>query len=164
MGMKKTSTAILCAGLALGLLSLAAQPCSAHEPDVLRGSPVRVLLEGRREMGIGLRASTAGWRLAIPAKRNINELVFVDVTSTVHDKWVVPVNGEGPTIGGPRFVGGHAYLVQVMRGRDAIETRLVYLYPQRVPHSTSIDFSAAAPTLADDDDDAGIEIAPKSGL
>lgn len=126
----------------------------------LLGDVVRIALEGRREMGIGLRATAAGWRMNVRGQATSIELI--DLTSATHDKWVLPVASQPLALEGPRFQAGHAYRYELHRGITVVERGLVYLYPPRGSRSARVEFEVEAngPTS----DDGGLGVIPKSAL
>jgi hypothetical protein len=152
----------------VALVSIAA--AGSAEARTLRlqgGSTVRVVLSGKSERGVGLRALDGGrWRLQLPDAVEGDEAVLVDVTEgAVGTKWVLAVDGGVLVLDGTRFVPGHAYRVELKRGGGSA---LVYLYPprptkgrDRVVFDEDRPAPAVAPALDDND---GIAITPKPAL
>ena len=130
---------------------------------VLPGPSVRVAIEGHREPGIGLHGSGRGWRLPLGAAE-ATSVVLVDVTAPTRDKWVVPVGGRAVVLEGARFVGGHAYRVEVMRGMTIVDHALVYLYPTRGGRTTKVEFDVDGDGAGDGAASDEIRLTPKSAL
>jgi hypothetical protein len=135
------------------LLSLAG-PAQARLP----GPSVRVAVEGRREPGIGLRGNGRGWRLPL-GSAGATTVVLVDISSPTRDKWVLPVDGKALVLDGARFVGGHAYRVEVMKGMTLVDRALVYLYPTRGGRTTKVEFDVEGADSSDE-----LSLMPKSAL
>jgi len=136
------------------------------EARVVRGSSVRVAIDGHREAGIGLRSDGRGWRLPLAGSGGVTSVVLVDVTAPNHEKWVLAVQAEdGPlTLDGARFVGGHAYRVEIRRGAAIVDRALVYLYPARGGKNTRVEFDVdGADSIASNSED-DIRLTPKSAL
>lgn len=146
--------------------SMSVAVAGAAEARTLRlqgGSTVRVVLSGKAERGLGLRAIDGGrWRLQLPDAAEGDEAVLVDVTEgAVATKWVLAVDGGALVLDGTRFVPGHAYRVELKRGGGSA---LVYLYPPRPTKGRDrvvFDEDRPSPVTADDD---GIAISPKPAL
>jgi hypothetical protein len=152
----------------VALVSIAA--AGSAEARTLRlqgGSTVRVVLSGKSERGVGLRALDGGrWRLQLPDAVEGDEAVLVDVTEgAVGTKWVLAVDGGVLVLDGTRFVPGHAYRVELKRGGGSA---LVYLYPPRPTKGRDrvvFDEDRPAPRVAPAlDDNDGIAITPKPAL
>jgi hypothetical protein len=110
------------------------------------GSPVRVAVHGKREVGIGLKAQKSGWRLDVAATPDVVAEV-VDVTDGASgSKWTVDVRDGALLLDNERFIPGHAYRVTVRKGLDAVGSALVYLYPP---------VSSARSRVTFEDDSAG---------
>lgn len=130
---------------------------------VLPSAGIRVAIDGRREAGIGLRPGATGWRLQLG--KAAAQVTLVDLTGTNHDKWVLESNGGGVLLDG-RFIGGHAYRVEVKQDGVIVDRGVIYLYPTRSGKLSRVAFDevdAATSSVGAGDDD-GIRIAPKSAL
>jgi hypothetical protein len=142
--------------LVLAFLPLLSLPSPAHAR--LPGHSVRVAIEGRREAGIGLRGDGRGWRLPLGGAA-VTSVVLVDLTSPTRDKWVLPVDGKSLVLDGARFVGGHAYRVELMKGMTLVDRALVYLYPTRGGRTTKVEFDVDSVDSSDE-----LQLTPKSAL
>jgi hypothetical protein len=146
----------------LALAFLVSLPFGAHA-RVLGGNNVRVAIDGHREPGIGVHGGAHGWRLPI-GHTAATSITLVDLTSPTRDKWVVPVQGQAIVLEAGRFIGGHAYRVELMNGITLVERAIVYLYPTRSGRSAHVELAF------DDQDgdevgaDSGLRIMPKSAL
>lgn len=117
--------------LGLGFAVLAFGGVAAAAPLKVRGgSAVRVVVHGKREAGIGLKAQKGGWRLDLNAASD-QVIELADVTDGFGDtRWTVNLApGGGLFLESDRFVAGHAYRVTVRKGMESIGSTLVYLYP-----------------------------------
>jgi hypothetical protein len=148
-------------GCTLIAFSLLSGLCSSVQARVLPGAGIRVAIEGKREAGIGLRGDGRGWRLPLGQLAGATQVVLVDVTSPTHDKWVLPIEGKSVVLDGSRFVGGHAYRIEVLSGMTCLERGLVYLYPSRGGRATRVAFDVDG---RDTLDDSEIRLTPKSAL
>jgi hypothetical protein len=158
--------AIMRSLLGIVLLASVVGVAGSAEARTLRlqgGSTVRVVLSGKAERGVGLRAIDGmRWRLQLPDAGDGEEAVLVDVTEgATAAKWVLAVEGGALVLDGTRFVPGHAYRVELKRGGGSA---LVYLYPPRPTKGRDrvvFDEDRPAPALSDDD---GIAFTPKPAL
>jgi hypothetical protein len=119
------------------------------------GTSVRVLVGGRHETGIGLRATGAEWRLRV--RGAAGTAAIQDVTEGFVSKWVLPTTREELVFDQARFIPGHAYRVTL--GNQSL---LVYLYPPKVARKQRVDF-VDGETRGQVTED-GIAIAPKGTL
>jgi hypothetical protein len=131
---------------------------------VLPRTSVRVLQNGRREPGIGLRSNGHSWRLNLGDTAGATSVALIDETAPSHEKWVLDIDGNSLELDTERFVGGHAYLVEVCKGPDVVEHGLVYLYPS--PPSRSRTAHVTLDARADDNqpESAELPITPKGAL
>lgn len=136
------------------------------EARVIRGSSIRVAIDGHREAGIGLRGDGRGWRLPLAQAGGATSVVLVDVTAPTHEKWVLTVQSEDGTLtlDGGRFVGGHAYRLEVRRGAAIVDRALVYLYPTRSSKNARVEFDVDGPDSLASNNDEDIRLTPKSAL
>lgn len=129
------------------------------------GQTVRIAIAGHRQKGIGLRADSGGWRLALAGCDEAQLAEVSDVTDgATPSKWRVYVAGGALRFSAPRFLPGHAYRVELRSG----QTGFIYLYPpagksarQRMIFSDEDAATDPAPAGVTDD---GIAIAPKGVL
>ncbi len=145
----------------LALLT-SALPAAAR---VLPSTSVHVLLDGHREPGVGLHGDARGWRLPITPDRGATDVVLVDETSPTRDKWILPLDGRAIFLEAGRFVGGHAYRVEVRRGTEIVERGLVYLYPSRAGRRAQVTFDVGDGAVGSAaGNGGGISLLPKSAL
>ncbi len=130
---------------------------------VLPRTSVRVVQNGRREPGIGLRSNGHSWRLNLGDTAGATSVALIDETAPAHEKWVLDIDGNSLELDAERFVGGHAYLVEVCKGPDVVEHGLVYLYPAPASSRTA---HVTLDSRADDNalDSGELPITPKGAL
>ena len=146
--------------LSLLLLASPARPAAAAGRAVM-GEIVRVSLQGRRELGIGLRPNAGGWRIGLHGEATSIELT--DQTGSTHDKWVLPITAQPLQLDAGRFQGGHAYRFELHRGGTIVDRGIVYLFPARGGRNARVEFDVdAAATVSSNTD--GIPVLPKSAL
>lgn len=144
----------------LGVTVAAAPSVGRAAARGVLGPVVRIALEGRREVGIGLHGEAQGWHIDLATEAT--SLVLFDETSTEREKWVVPVIGRGVRLDRSRFVGGHAYHFELHRGATVIESGFVYLYPAHGRRANRVEFGVD--TDSQSRADLAIAILPKSAL
>lgn len=142
------------------LALLVSLPAAAVPLRAKNGSTMNLKVAGKHERGIGLRTDGKAWRLEIGALEGTAE-VFDVTPNVIASKWVVPVVNGALVFDATRFIGGHAYRVDLRHGGSAF----VYLYPPKLGSKNSrvvfADSDAAAPHGEVGD---GIAITPKSAL
>jgi hypothetical protein len=103
------------------------------------GSPVRVVVNGTREAGVGLKAEKVGWKVATTSTDAVAEVV--DITDGAGSaKWVVEVRQGALLFDSERFIAGHAYRVTMRHGMDSVGAALVYLYPPHQAKNSRVTF------------------------
>jgi hypothetical protein len=121
--------------------SAVASPLKIHN-----GSSVRVALQGKREVGVGLRPNAGGWRLELSTSMGAVADVFDVTEGATASKWTVAVDDGALFFDQETFVAGHAYRVLVRRGAESLGATLVYLYPPSVASRHKVTFDDADAT------------------
>jgi hypothetical protein len=112
----------------ISVLALATSAASAtelhfHQPKI------EVTLAGQRVEGLGLRATHAGWRLALD-KVEAKKAEIIDMTpGIVSVKWTLPIARNEVNFDPGRFIGGHIYRVVIRSSIVELGQTVVYLYP-----------------------------------
>lgn len=140
------------AWLGLGLWALVGGNAAAAPLRIRNGSSVRVALHGKREVGVGVKPQSGGWRLELSA--GADEVAdVIDVTDGASEaKWTVTVRDGALLLDEERFVAGHAYRVLLRRGAEPVGATLVYLYPPAMAprHKVSFDDADRGPGASED--------------
>jgi hypothetical protein len=132
---------------ALTVMSLLAAAGLAAPLRIRNGSAVRVVLHGKRETGIGIKKKGAAWRAELSVSGS-DKAELVDITDGANQaRWEVAPSDGVLVLDEERFIAGHAYRLTLKRGRDAVGSALVYLYPPVMRDKSHVDFH--------DDDTAG---------
>ena len=132
-------------GLALGLMMTVVVGGSAIASPlrIRNGSSVRVVVQGKREVGVGLRPRAGAWRLELASAPNQSADV-VDVTEGANGtKWSVDFVDGALVLDEARFVAGHAYRISVRHGSEVLGSALIYLYPPAVASRHKVTFDDA---------------------
>jgi hypothetical protein len=119
-------------GFALAAVTLLGAGLADATPlRVRNGSSVRVALQGKREVGVGLRPHGRGWelQLGVPAAGAVAEIVDVTEGAAAASKWTFDLTNGPLVLDEQTFQAGHAYRVTVRRGTESLGTTLIYLYP-----------------------------------
>jgi hypothetical protein len=138
-----------------GALVLLALPTTtaAGTLQVKNGRPLRVLVAGQPEMGVGLRSARGPWQLVF-ARRASGKAELVDVTPGVLPQRVhLRILRGRLVLPRHRFAPGHVYRVSATLGASR-QHGIVYLSPARGPgrpvlRPSRLRFSSAAVAAPD---------------
>lgn len=97
---------------------------------IKNGHGINVALGKTREAATGIRPEKKVWTLELDASLVGADAELRDVTPDVAGaRWTVPVTTEHLVLDPTRFLPGHVYRVELLRGRQLVGSALVYLYP-----------------------------------
>jgi hypothetical protein len=145
-----------------GMVMLASASVAGAAPLALHGgSPVRVAVHGKREVGVGVKMKERAWRLELAAANGADVAEAVDVTDGANDaRWTMALHDGALVFDAERFIAGHAYRVVVRRGITERGTALVYLYPPVATGKSQVSFDDDAATAGGSDDEIAISKKP----
>jgi hypothetical protein len=121
--------------LAPALVLFAALESAAHAGAVARlriknGHGINVALGKTREAATGIRPEKKIWTLELDASLVGADAELRDVTPDVAgSRWSMSVASEHLVLDATRFLPGHVYRLELLRGRQLVGSALVYLYP-----------------------------------
>jgi hypothetical protein len=139
------------------VLTLFSVPALAEPLRVTNGTLVHLVVAGKHETGRKVESTVRGWRVELDGVAADARLEASDVTNGVGPRFSLTVRKSIAELDRARFVPGHAYRLQALRGDVVTGTTLIYLQPPASRRVTTV-------VLDEGESDESVAVADKGLL